>query len=222
MPTLDWPRDLTWRPISGKFQLVPVTHISQSPYTGSLKAILLQQIWHAELTYNNHELGVGEDIQAFIDQFEGGANPVRMFDPWRTRPRLLSTAKSGFSDGTFFDDGTGFTDGYSLGVLTAAIKGASQIAVAGFPVSQAVLKAGDLLSINGYLYQTRYGASSNSSGQALITIQPGLRAGIAAGDVVITDYATAPMTLLSGLDAIVPRTENYTSGFTLTFVELIP
>ena len=218
MIIFDWPRDLNWRPMQGRFGLLPITHLSQSPYTGSLKNILLTQIWHAEFTFNHHSIADGVDIQGFIEGLEGGANPVRMFDPWRSQPLLVSTAQTGFSDGSLFSDGTGFTDGYTLLVDAAASKGATYITLNGFPASQAVFKRGDIFGLNGCLYQVRTGVSSNAAGKAVVWVQPGLRGGCAAGDTVNCFFPTCQMRLLNGLDML-SREFNISSTFTLQFVE---
>ncbi|MEP6827914.1 MAG: hypothetical protein ABJA10_07550 [Aestuariivirga sp.] len=215
----DWPRSSNWKPLSGKFTLAPIGHISQSPYTGSLKAISLTQIWKADFAFNNHSLADGIDIQGFLEGLEGSANTVRLYDPWRVNPLLLSTAISGFDDGTLFDDGTGFTAGWTLAVLNAAAKGSAYVSISGLPVSQACFKRGDLIGINECLYQIRSGVTSNAAGQAMLWIQPGLRAGVAAGDVVNSYYPTVVMRLASPLDATINRDPVSTSAFSVSFIE---
>ena len=219
--TFDWPRDPAWNPMAGKIYLAAINQISASPYTGSMKSINLDQIWRADVSWTNHSLALGLDIQAFIEQLEGASNPVRMFDWWRTEPSLLSSLVSGFSDGTIFTDGTGFTDGYAPAVLNAANRGEKFVAISGLPVSTACFKRGDLVGLGGYLYTTASGVSSNALGQALLPLAPGLRLGVAAGDVVNLYAPTVPMRLASPPEAI-NRHFNLTDGFSLTFIEDVP
>ena len=214
----NWPHDPAWNPMAGRFRLRTISQMSASPYTGAVKAVGLGQVWTADLTFNNHDMALGHDMQGFLESLEGPVNPVRLFDWWRRVPALLSSAASGFSDGTFFTDGTGFTDGWAPLVLTAASKGARQVAIEGLPESQDCFTRGDLIGLGGSLYQIRAGVTSNSSGQALLNILPGLRAGVAAGDAITLWRPTVAMRLLPG-DEGINRAFNISEGFSLSFVE---
>ncbi len=212
----DWPKDLDWRPVAGRFALTPISHHSMSPYTGSSKVINLTQIWRTEWQFNANTLASRFNIQGFIDGLEGGANTVKMFDPWRTKPKLQGTFT--WSDGTIFDDGTGWLDAWAVVVLTAGSVGDKTFAVSGLPVSQACFSRGDLIEINGSVYEIRYDASSNSSGQALLSILPGLRAACAVSDPVNV-YFPAVQMRLENYAGQMTRSFNWHEGFSLTFVE---
>lgn len=218
MTIFAWPRDLAWNPMAGKVWLAPIGQLSASPYTGALKATNLDQIWRADVSWNSHSLDDGVDIQGFIEQLEGAANPILIFDWWRIEPSLLSSTVSGFSDGSLFDDGTGFSDGYAPTVLAAANRGEKFVAISGLPVSVACFKRGDLIGVDGNLYTIRAGVTSNAAGQAMLPIAPGLRSSLAIGDVVNLYAPTVQMRLATPPEAI-SRNFHWTDGFSLTFIE---
>ncbi len=120
--------------------------------------------------------------------------------PWHDRG--LTPTVSAWSDGSTFADGSGFANGYlppEVYLVNAAAKGARYIVLGGLPASIAsCLRRGDLLQIkpNGvpgtvpHLYQAMYGGDTDSSGRIGLAIEPGLRQGVNAGDVVGLRYAS--------------------------------
>lgn len=223
-----WPNNPKWTPMASNFRPRTISSLSSSPYTGMHKAFSLAQVWFMEATWNNQELAITHEIQAFLNQLEGPVHPVRMFDWWKRTPILLSTGNQPWDDGTFFDDGTGWQEGYTLSLMSAAVHGDRVVYVQGLPVSTECFRRGDLIGIKhiaqedmmeNYLYEVRYGVSSNALGQAAITIQPGLRGAAAANDVVTTYCPTLPMRLISDSDAVIQRSIMSGEGFTLKFVE---
>ncbi len=212
----DWPKDLNWRPMAGRFALTPISQHSMSPYTGSSKVINLTQIWRAEYQFNTESLANRFNMQGFIDGLEGGANTVKIFDHWRTKPKLQTVFT--WSDGTIFDDGTGWLDAWAVLVLNAGAVGDKTLAVSGLPASQNVFSRGDLIESNGSVYEVRYDAATNASGQVLLSILPGLRAAVAAGDPINTYYPAVQMRL-ENYSGQMTRNINWHEGFTLTFVE---
>ena len=221
MTTLQWPGSSDFTPMSGKFRLAPINQYSTSPYTGAGKSISLDTVWRADLTWNSRDLESGIDFQGFIEALEGAATPVALFDWWRPFPRALAGNVTGFSDGTLFDDGTGFEDGWSPAIVTAAAKGERRVHMSGLPVSQECFRRGDLFGINGYLYEVKAAAQSNASGESLVNVLPGLRAGVATGDAVTLWRPRVTMRLVPN-DDILNRTFNIHDPFTLAFVEDIP
>lgn len=215
----DWPDGPDFAPINGSFRLTPLSSISASPYTGAVKSVALALLWVARFEIALRTLQNAHDFQGFIEQLEGSSNPVRLFDRWRPVPALLSSSISGFSDGTFFTDGTGFTDGWAPLVLVAATKGSRAVAIEGLPASQECFRRGDLIGIGASLYEVRAGVTSNSSGQALINILPGLRAGVAPGDAVTLWKPRIAMRLISGSEFEVFRSNKNPGHVELSFVE---
>lgn len=218
----DWPSDKILQAISGTFRLSSIAALSSSPYIGAHKAASLGQIWVANLTFHISDLTEVHKMQGFLDALEGPVNPVRIYDRWRPAPRLLSGGSSPFSDGSYFSDGTGWTDGYAPMLTADVAQGANFVAMDGLPVSTECFRRGDLIGIGGYLHEARHGVTSNSSGAAGVTIQPGLRAGAANDDPVTLYRPTCPMRLATDADAAIARSGNHGEPFNLTFVEDIP
>jgi len=217
----EWPSDTAYRPISGRFGLTPISQISVSPYSGAIKAVNLAQVWSAEFTLGPKDLATAHDIQAFIEKLEGAANPVRLWDFWNPTPTLLSGNQSGFSDGTLFTDGTGFTDGYAPRVLYAATRGARFIAMQELPASQQCFKRGDRIGVGGGVYQVANPVTSNSLGQALLPVLPGLRSNLAVDDPVTLWRPKLAMRMIPGGDGM-PRVFHRADPITLSFVEDVP
>lgn len=218
----DWPHDAPWTPESGSFRLSSISALSSSPYTGAHKAASLGQIWVAKFNWNNTHLDQTQDMQGFLDMLEGPVNPVRLFDWWRSAPKLLSGGSSPFSDDTYFDDGSGFTDGYEPLLIANAAQGTNVLTMEGLPVSTTCFLRGDLIGVGGYLYEVKIGGNSNSSGQAAVTVHPGLRVGAAIGDPVTLYRPTLAMRLASDSEAVISRAITHGLPFSLTFVEDIP
>lgn len=223
-----WPNNPKWTPMSSSFRPKSISSMSSSPYTGSHKAFSLAQLWYLEATWNNHDLATTQEIQAFLNQLEGPSNPVRMFDWWKRSPILLSTGDEPWDDGTFFDDDSGWQEGYSLTLTQAVVRGDNVLAIEGLPVSSECFRRGDLIGVSHiteeamvemYAYELRYGVTSNSAGEALLTVQPGMRGAAAIGDVVTTYKPTLPMRLISDSEAVINRSITHGEGFTLKFVE---
>lgn len=98
---------------------------------------------------------------------------------------VRAPAQQAFADGTWFTDGTGFVDGGSaqpLIVSEAASAGARSIRVSLTNPTRPRLVAGDLFSIDGYLYRV---VSSTDAGD--VGIRPDLRTDVAPGAVLATD-----------------------------------
>jgi hypothetical protein len=218
----DWPQDPTWAPMSGTFRVRSIAEISTSPYTGGIKSRSLGQIWVAKLQWNNHSLDDGQDIQNFLNQLEGSTNPVRLFDWWRSAPSLLSGGSQPWSDGTYFSDGTGWTDGWAPSLIADAARGDAVVVVTGLPASTACFKRGDLIGLDGYLYEIKSEVTANSAGQAAVNFLPVLRMGLASGDMVNMYRPTVPMRLVSDADAEINRAIKWSEPFSLTFVEDLP
>lgn len=222
MTTYDWPADDDWQPLSGSFRLSTIAALSSSPYTGAHKAASLGQIWVATLSFNAKELTLSHQIAGFLNMLEGPVNPVRLFDWWRPVPVCLDGDAEPWSDATYFSDGSGWVDGYAPLLIADATQGSNVLVMEGLPASTECFRRGDLIGVGGYLYELKFGVTANSSGEAAVTVQPGLRAGAAINDSVQLYRPTLPMRLATDADAVINRSHQTADGFTLTFVEDIP
>jgi hypothetical protein len=165
-------------------------------------------MWSCELAMAPQADPVWQQIEAWFHRLDGQAGNIRIGDPWRREPyinRLQAASTATFSDGTSFSDGTGFAEGYLPPFCTAyaaASKGASFITLAGLPASlSAAVTRGDPFEIrpNGiaaefpHFYQFMHDNGTDSQGRAGVEIRPRLRAGIAAGDMIVLKDATCVM-----------------------------
>lgn len=206
MTTYTWPSQKSYAPMSGSFRLRPITAASISPYTGATKAANFGQIWMAKLTWNNVSIDIANELQSFLDQLQGAANTVLLFDWWRKTPLPLI--------------GAGLTAPL---VTTAASRGATSLTLNSLTASKEIFRKGDLFGVGGYLYEVTTGLTSNSSGNGTVTFQPGLRTGVASNDAITLYSPTVPMRLMNGEDAEIGRmVGNYGTGFSLTFAEDVP
>lgn len=191
MSSIGWPRhDGTYMWESCIFRVRPIATLSNSPFTGSSKGIKNGSVWIATLSFNNKSPGETQELQAFLDRLEGPANPVRLYDPLRIYPKKLAASNTSagaqtFSDGTLFDDGYGWSESqHDISIKTSATKGAEEITIKNMPNSTEFFTRGDLLEINGFLYEAINDLKSDSSGDGTLRILPRLRQDIYAGDYV--------------------------------------
>lgn len=155
-------------------------------------------------------------IEAFFSRAGGIAGRIRMFDPKRPRPgRDIKRAEQRaadlgqpWSDGQMWSDGTGWSESdlppYCV-VDEAAAAGADSIVLSGLPVSEApCLWAGDLMEVRpngqpadfGHLYEAAFDAPTDAAGKTRVYINPGLRAGVGAGDQVVLRFPTSVFRLV--------------------------
>lgn len=210
----DFPREWHKFIITQKFDLRSVNQSAPLPWSGAGQAISgpHTQMWLSTITFApisdvmDTTLGpVLQDMDAFFARLRGRAGVLRMFNAARTKPwydRNLTAGTSNWSDGSTFTDGSGFSSGFlppEVYVTTAAAKGARYLTLGGLPASlPSALRRGDLLQVkpNGipgsvpHLYKPMFGGDTNSSGQIGVAIEPPLRTGISAGDIVGLRYAS--------------------------------
>lgn len=229
MTQLTWPQN-KYKVSESQFFLDVAAFLSTSPYTGSHKALLSAQVWRVEMNLVAQTLEEAQDLQAFIDKLEGPTGTMLLYDHWRTRPLgTLGLAGSGtiesWSDGTFWTDGTGWGSsggGADLRVKTAAARGDKFITIKNFPVSEEVLKSGDLLEVNNRVYETIGMVTSDSAGDATVEIRPGLRVPLIPEDPVNYDHSRGTFRLVPGSGPTFSRRVFHGKPVSLSFVEDIP
>lgn len=209
----DFPIDWYGKITSQKFNLRSMNQVAATSWNGAGAAIAgpHTQVWLCDMVIMPLRDPALQDLDAFFSRLRGRAGVVRLGNGARLAPwndRNLTPTTSTWSDGSTFTDGSGFSSGFlppEVYLVNAAAKGARYITLGGFPASfTAALRRGDLLQIkpNGipgsvpHLYKAMYGGDSNSAGQIGLAIEPGLRAGVAAGDVVGLRNATTLFRLL--------------------------
>lgn len=203
MPAIVWPTVKPYIPAAGFLRVRAAAELSVSPYTGALRSATLAVLWSASYTLQPDKADFRQ-IAALVDSLEGPTNPVSIFDPWRAHPKLLGTT------------------GVSPLVATAASRGGRALTVKSLPLSSAVFVRGDLFELNGALYQIMADATSNGSGQATLSILPGLRGGAAVDDAIVLNFPRGPFRMSPDSAAEFARVGTLPQSGTLTFIEDIP
>lgn len=202
----DFPREWYNRIItSQKFVLRSISQSANTSWNGTAgkPSGPHTQIWTAEVSLMQMQDPLLQDVDALITKLRGRANVLRFSNslrwaPWYDRNLVATTAT--FTDSSTFTDGTGFASGYlppEVYLVNAAERGARYLTLGGLPVSTVnAFRNGDLLQVkpNGvpgtvpHLYKITTGGNTDASGHIGVTIEPKLRQGVAAGDVVSLRY----------------------------------
>lgn len=201
----DWPIEWYQYIVTQKFNLRSLNQAGAMPWVGIGQAIMgpFAQAWLTDVTMAPMQDPVLQDMDGFFSRLRGRSGLLRISNTLRLAPwydRALTPTTTVFSDGTRFTDKTGFADGFlppAVYLTANAAKGSNYIVLGGLPASLAgAIRRGDLLEIqpiNGaltvpHLYKAVVGGNTDSNGQIGLQIEPRLRAGVAASDVVSLRY----------------------------------
>lgn len=222
---------------------------SNSVFSGGLNAGAANvygpqaQVWMAPLTAaapnGTDKRRVQQRQSAFIHSLGGIAGLVRVFDPDRPRPGRDITAAEGaserWSDGTLWLDGEGWATDSELPpfvtIEEAAVAGARSILVSGLPASQAsCIWADDRMEVrpngifaeHGHYYGASNDAPSDADGWTRINIDPGLRAGIARGDMLVLHYPTSVFRMIDDDQGVGSRGLGGLVGRSFSLMEVLP
>lgn len=197
----------------------------------------IDQRWVAQLTSGNQKQTEWRLFDGLIAACRGTVGRVRCFDPGRTFPYLdLTSAKTTvtFDDATTFSDGTGWLDGKLppfVAVDRNASGGARSLVARGFPASTAgVLRWGDLFELrpsgvpadHGHLYIVKGVSNSDADGMTRVSFEPGLRRGIAAGDMIVLQKPSTVFRLASENEGEMTVSAPNTGRFGLSLIEILP
>jgi hypothetical protein len=222
MTTFTWPAD-KFVPTVRAWNLRTVAQISQSPYTGAVKAASSGSMWVVDATFPLATRQDAIDLQGFLEQLEGPVNPVLMFDWQRAHIRASDpTIRYTWEGGYPFTDGRAWTGtGWSLAVDGDVLPGALSVNITGFPTSKPVLYRGDLLGIGDNMVQVSTDVTSDASGSAAVSVLPGFRRGVLDGTVVVCDYVRTAMRMSPDSDYSIPIDVNQGSAVSVRFTEAI-
>lgn len=221
MAIMEWPRGW-YQFASGSFTLTSKNLLSQNPFTQRLSvAGPTSQFFQVKVQLGTQDEDVWMGMEGFFAEAGGSKGIIRLADFSRLTPqfnRELSSVRTGWTDGTFWSDGSGWQNGSLptfITVAEAASKGATSVVVTGLPISTArVLRRGDDVEFrrNGIpdetpsLHRIIRDAPTDASGRTLIEFRPGLRKGVALGDMVVLDYPMGNFRLTDDNQAVVERT----------------
>lgn len=219
------------------FQLRSSSQISPRPWAGGNSIYGPHaQIWMPKLTVSIQDEHTWPAMSAFFSRLGGQSGLLRIGDASRLQPqynRVLASSFTLFSDGTGFTDGTGFQDGLlppQVYLIAPARRGDKSVMIGGLPASiTAALRPGDLIEFrpNGIadgvprLHEIMVTGNTDSSGNTGVEIRPPLRAGLAAGDMVVLNYATSVFHLIDDTQAEMQITPPLLANFGFSLIEAI-
>ncbi len=196
------------------------------------------QVWMPKFSGIVKDKFLWQQVSAFFSRLGGQAGLLRMGHGLRLQPQynreLLGQAQAdGFSDGSHFTDGSGFVSGLlppTTFLAIAAARGDISVTIGGLPVSITNgLRRGDLLEFrpNGIadgvprLHEVMVPGSTDSSGRTGVEIRPALRAGLAAGDMVVLKNPMSVFHLVDDNQGDIEMTVASQGSFGFSLIEAI-
>lgn len=189
--------------LTSRYYLRPGNVAASALYSGDVTPYdTTEQRWLADLQLPVKRNAEGREIEGRIARLVGIRGLIRMPDYHRLRPgydlEVDASVGEAFSDGSLFSDGTGFEQGFLPPFVTlaeAARAGATSFVLtfpAAFVSTARILRIGDLMEACpngqrapfGHLYEAVDDCRTNAAGQVRVYFEPGLRAGLAAGDMI--------------------------------------
>lgn len=171
-------------------------------------------------------------VSAFFSEAGGQSGLIRISDPRRRKPqynRASHFTQQPWSDDTFFSDHTGWIEGgvpSAFHVTQFAARGATHVVVGGLsPSVPRLLRRGDLIEIRRggiadhvpSLHEIVRDAPTDANGETGLSIRPGLRKAVMAGDQVVSEDPTGVFRCIDddqGIIDVTPPSIGRT-GFTL-------
>ena len=179
MAVLDLPTNL----LSAHFEfgLRKTTLGFKSPQNGTAQNIdFLSERWVVSMTLPSRRKEEGGEVEGFMNFLSGGVNRVRLFH----QGKGANSATHGLPYGTLRGAPT---------LSVAAVRGNNSFTLQ--TMANATIKAGDMLSFGGHLFQARATAQDNASGVMTFLTANRARGNIAAGSSVIWNKPTAEFIL---------------------------
>lgn len=169
-------------------------------------------------------------LDALLAAMDGGAREVSIFDFRRPTPRGTAAANTGapvavaWAEGTTWDESTvwgTFTPPTVRRLRAAAAAGDTALDVEGFVGGTTILRAGDLIGIDGQLVMVTADVVSGAGGRALVPIVPSLRRAVAAQTALIVDRPRIRARMLgSGVNA--PMRAGVRATYSFELIEALP
>lgn len=203
---------------------------------------LVSQRFEAKLTMPTMPSDAWRELDGLIAALAGTGGKVRLWDHARPQPyynKVATETQANWDTGSQWDGKVGWSAGLLPPLVTvgsAAVRGATDMLLSGFPASlDAVLRRGDLFEIRpngsaadyGHLYLCTGTMNSNSDGDGRVYFMPGLRRGVAAGDVVVLGAEAGPFPssvfrLSSDDEGLIDVQAPDFGVFGLTLIEVLP
>lgn len=236
-PILDWPEDLS-EVVTRSFRLVSRNLSSTALITGEiLPAGPTDQRFLVELESPARGEAGWRKASGLIASLRGTGGLVRAFDPARRAPyynKIVTQTTETWDDSTSFDDGAGWVSGplpAFVAVAEPAARSARSVVMGAFPAStSAVLRPGDLFEVrpsgvpaaHAHLYEVVRQANSDASGESRVYFEPGLRTGVAAGDMVVLTDPRSVFRLAGDDQGNISVGNTFIGSFGLSLIEVLP
>lgn len=219
---LVWPQDLA--PSEQQFFLETNVGVLESPFSRTTQTITRGgPRWVCSMGFEALGPEAAAQMDALVNQLDGPAGEVRLWDWRRPVPSLMSSGTLTFGALSF--GSLSFVGYPATGrPVTAGVQaaGADTLATSGWPASAPLFRAGEYVELAGRLHMVVAAVSSDGSGNAAIGIRPRLRASVAAG-VELSLVRPSARFRLTGNSEGRNRTGNgIFSSYALTFVESLP
>lgn len=223
---------------AGRFYLRSFSLQSVASFTGEVSPYgPTAQRFFCEFTLPAKSEADSRTLSGIISRARGISGLFRIYDTARKEPgynAAITTTTETWDDGTGFSDNTLWESGplpNYVAVNTAAVRGDNSILMEGFPVNLTkALRLGDLFEIRpngqpttfGHLYEVVVDANTDASGQTRVYFEPGLRAGVAAGDQIVLKNPTSVFRLVSDEQGVIDRDRTLIGRLGLSFMEVLP
>ncbi len=216
---------------SSRFRPVSVSLTSRGFFTGKqLVDGPLYQVWQASMELPPLERALWQEIESVVTRAYDNRMPFLVFDPMRQKPlgAFGNTGSGGalWGDDTTWGDGTLWSEEYFNGMAAAenAPAGRDSLLIDGAPADQPnVSVAGDVVEINGFLYQITNTTNADGLGRVRINLRPRLREGVVVGDQIIAFRAMGSFYVKDPSSFMITR-NSYTKwgSASIEFVEALP
>lgn len=227
--------------ISVSMRTFRLTHLNLSStgmFDGEVNAYgPLRSRWVSTLQFTPMEDEHWIDWDGIISAVGGVSGSIRCVDPARRMPyfnRATAPTSEAFSDGTFSTDGSGFSEGRlpSTAVVSGACaRGSKSLIIDGLPASLSLaFRRGDTFEIRpnglpasfGHYYIITKNANTDANGSTRVEFVPGLRAGVANGDMVVLSDPKTTFRFTSDDVGEMQVTPPFTGSFSLSLTEVLP
>lgn len=213
------------------FQLKAVNLTSRGAFKGNIMpAGPLYQLWQASIPLPDLDPVEWRALSAFLAECYESRTPMRLFDPLRQKPlgTFGNTGAGGttWGDGSTWGDGTLWADAYFDGLRVAedAPAGRDSLLLEGAPAGQAgVTVQGDLMEIDGFLYECIDRTSADALGRVRTRLRPRLREPVTIATPVRATRASVACYLTDADQLFISRNSSTRWGSaTLSLMEVLP
>lgn len=233
----DWPsehRGMT----AGRFYLRAANLQSVGSFTGEVTPYgPIVQRFFCEFTPPPKSNENARTISGIISRARGISGLFRIYDTARKEPYYnseVTKTTENWDDDTTFSDGTAWESGplpNYVSVESNASRGDNSIIMQGFAANLTkVLRLGDLFELRpngqpmefGHLYEVTVDANTDANGKTRVYFEPGLRAGVAAGDQIVLKNPTSVFRLISDEQGPIEWDRSLVGRVGLSFAEVLP